>query len=117
MRLMTAPKYYKYLELEDGFVFFERGQYLETSIDVKYGKPKHLFKDLDSGEIKCLNGAGQLNYCIDQLAEGDICKIVFKGKITLTSGKMAGKEANQFEVFVDDSKPTTKIESNSNELE
>ena len=86
MRLLSAPKYYKYTELEAGFVFFERGKYLETSVDQKFGQPKHLFEDLDTGERKCLNGAGQLNYCMDQLNEGDICKIVFKGKKTLESG-------------------------------
>lgn len=117
MKLMTAPKYYKYPELEDGFVFFERAQYLETSIDQKYGNPKHLFKDLDTNEIKCLNGAGQLNYCIDRLSEGDICKIVFKGKIKLTSGKMAGKDANQFEVYVEDSAKQETAQSNPNDLE
>ena len=106
---MTAPKYFKYSELDEDFVFFERGKYLETTINSKYGTPQHLFEDLDTNERKCLNGAGQLNYNMDQLSEGDVCKIVFKGKITLETGKMAGKEANQFDVYVEESaKPTIK---------
>ena len=119
---MSAPAYYKYTELESGFVFFERGQYIETTINARFGNAQHLFEDLDTKERKCLNGAGQLNYMMDQLSEGDICKIVFKGKVLLTSGKMAGKEANQFSVYIDDSKPSpsAKVEettTNSNELE
>jgi len=116
MRLMTPPTYFKYSECEPGFVFFERGKYIETTIDQKFGQPKHLFEDLDTGERKCLNSAGQLNYCMDQLAEGEICKVVFKGKITLEKGKMAGKEANQFDVFVEDAKPVTIENPNSTNL-
>ena len=117
---MSAPAYYKYTELESGFVFFERGQYIETTINARFGNAQHLFEDLDTNERKCLNGAGQLNYMMDQLSEGDICKIVFKGKVLLTSGKMAGKEANQFDVYVEESTPMKKVEettTNSNELE
>lgn len=118
MRLLNAaPKYYKYTELQPGFVFFERGKYLETSIDSKFGQPKHLFEDLETGERKCLNGAGQLNYCIEQLSEGDICKIVFKGKVELTSGRMKGKEANQFDVFVEDAKPMKQVEVKADSLD
>ena len=117
MRLMSAPKYYKYTELESGFAFFERGRYLETTINAKYGNPQHLFEDLDTGERKCLNGAGQLNYSMDMLNEGDICKIVFKGKIMLEKGKMAGKEANQFDVYVEDKAPVETAPVASNELE
>lgn len=111
MRLVSAPKYYKYSELDAGFVFFERGRYLETTIDAKYGNPKHMFEDLDTGERKCLNGAGQLNWSIDQLSEGTVCKVVFKGKVTLESGRMAGKEANQFDVYVEDTPPMKKVEN------
>tara|TARA_R110002110_G_scaffold37866_1_gene124492 strand:+ start:475 stop:834 length:360 start_codon:yes stop_codon:yes gene_type:complete len=119
---MSAPKYYKYTELESGFAFFERGRYLETTINAKYGNPQHLFEDLDTGERKCLNGAGQLNYFVDQMSEGDICKIVFKGKVLLESGKMAGKEANQFEVYAEDHVTMSNVDvqeemTNSNELE
>ena len=78
---------------------------------------RHLFEDLDTGERKCLNGAGQLNYCMEQLSEGDVCKIVFKGKVMLETGKMAGKEANQFDVFVEDSAPVKKVEDVASDLD
>lgn len=120
MKLMSAPTYFKYTELSEGFVFFERGEYIETTINAKYGNPQHMFRDLDSGERKCLNGAGQLNYVMDQLSEGTICKIVFKGKVLLEKGKMAGKEANQFDVYVEESTPMKKVEetaTSTNDLE
>lgn len=107
MRLVTPPKYFKYPECQAGDVLVNEGKYLETK-EGKYG-PQHYFEE-ESGEKICLNSAGQLNFLIgDNLWKGRKCKIVYKGKVELTKGPMSGKEAHNFDLFLDDSAP--KVEN------
>jgi len=94
-----SKKYFKYKECNEGDVLVPKGEYIGSGTD-KFGNPNHDFRDLDSGEITCLNSAGGLNKTIEQnIAEGDICRIIYKGMMTLEKGPMAGKDCHTFEVL------------------
>lgn len=99
-------KYFKYSECNKGDVLVDGGTYLGTE-QGKFGIV-HLF-DV-AGETYVLNSAGQLNYHLDKIATGTKCRIVYDGKTKLTKGTMAGKDANQFIVQVDDGLATTPTE-------
>jgi len=109
MKLVTPPKYFKYAEMNKGDTLVEQGKYLETK-EGRFG-PQHYFEEQDGQRI-CLNSAGQLNYLIDDhLYAGRECKIVYAGKVLLEKGAMAGKEAHNFDLYLDQSKPSaTTIE-------
>lgn len=103
MDLVTQPTYFKYKECKKGQTLIENGKFLETK-EGKYGA-QHYFEE-SNGERKVLNSAGQLNYLVESyLEKGKRCKIVFGGKEVLEKGDMAGKEANQFELYVDNQSP------------
>lgn len=99
--MISAPTYFKYAELNPGDVLIEKGTYLETK-EGKYGA-QHYFEETSNSERKVLNSSGQLNYLVDTyLKEGTVCKIVYKGKVLLSKGAMSGKEAHNFDLYVDD---------------
>lgn len=103
MELVTQPTYFQYSKLTSGAVLIEKGKYLETK-DGKFGA-QHYFEE-STGERKVLNSAGQLNYLVETYLErGKVCKIVFGGKEKLNKGPMAGKDANQFELYLDKASP------------
>lgn len=91
-----STKFFKYSECNAEDVLISKGKYL-GSVEGQYGL-NHKFED--SGTVTVLNSSGKLNYLIKNfLTEGDVCKVVFKGKEKLKTGKMKGKEAYDFEVF------------------
>ena len=96
---VSGPKkYFKYKECESGDVLVEKGEYMGSGTD-KFGNPNHNFKELDSDVVKCLNSAGGLNYAVENhLVEGDVCRVVYKGKTTLETGKFEGKDCHTFDV-------------------
>lgn len=112
MRKLGGPvKYFKYNECNEGDVLITKGKYIE-SFDGRYGV-QHKFIETDSKEEKVLNSSGQLNYLVDTYLEpGAITKVVYAGKVTLDKGAMKGKQAHNFEVFIDDDAPTTKLDVN-----
>lgn len=110
MELVSAPKYFKYPELKKGQVLIQKGKYLESK-QGKFGV-QHYFEEIESSERKVLNSSGQLNYLVDSyLAEGDICKIVYEGKVVLDKGAMKGKEAHNFQLYLDKPTKTPEVAS------
>lgn len=98
MELVSAPKYVKYAESNKGDVLVD-GIYVESK-EGRYGI-QHVF-EAEDGQRTVLNSSGQLNYLVDSyLVEGQRCKVVYDGKVTLEKGAMAGKQAHQFNLFRD----------------
>lgn len=54
----------------------------------------------DDGSIIILNGAGNLDYRMNQVSVGDYCRVEYLGKKPIIKGKMKGKEAHAFEVLI-----------------
>ena len=75
------------------------GRYTGT-VEGKYG-PQHIVED-DEGFQHYLGNWGQLRFKLESITPGTRIMIVYQGKIVLTSGKMAGKESHQFQLFVDE---------------
>jgi len=75
------------------------GRYLGT-IEGTYG-PQHIVED-DEGFQHYLGNWGQLRFKLENIQPGTRIQIVYQGKIVLTSGKMAGKDSHQFQLFVDE---------------
>ena len=120
MELISAPRYFKYGEMNKGDILIESGVYLESK-EGRYGV-QHYFEESLTGERKVLNSSGQLNYLVDaHLSEGTKCKIEYDGKHKLTKGAMKGKEAHQFKLYVDRPKAeattTAQAETNLDDLE
>lgn len=68
-----------------------------------------------------LNSAGQLDKGMEQLDEGAICQIVYKGKSVMEGGDYAGQEAHNMEVMEveedDGSEDTDEEETDADEEE
>ena len=94
----TQKKYYKYKECEEGQVLVT-GKYLGTSPNkFNADKPNFDFADED-GTIVCLNSAGHLSWLVNTyLKPGQLCRVTFAGKDTLSKGTFKGKEVNRFEL-------------------
>jgi len=112
MKKVGGPiSYIKYNELDLDKPIFEKAKYVE-SFEGKYGI-NHKFTTEDMAQV-VLPSAGQLNYLISTyLTEGMDCQVVYKGKVELTKGAMKGKEAHNFDLLVEDSKPLTKVAANT----
>lgn len=86
----------------------------DPSID-KYDKSHIQVKQAD-GSILQLNSAGKLNKLIDEVSQGSEVEIVFLGKTEIKTGKFAGKEANNFDVFVTSAAPAKAIAAGDEEV-
>jgi len=114
MQLITAPKYVKYPECKEGDVLVNNAKFVGTK-QGKFGA-QHYFEELESGERVCLNSSGQLNYLVEEhLIPGRVCKVVYKGKVTLTKKAMSGKEAHNFDMYLDKIIPTATEPTVSND--
>lgn len=99
LRTVSGPSMFvKYSERKAGEVVAQ-GEYVGDK-DGKFGK-LHLVATEDgvlnlptTGTLKCIFGA--------TVRVGDYVVVTYRGKKTISSGKMAGKEAHDFLVQVDD---------------
>ena len=57
----------------------------------------------EDGTTVGLNGSGQLDKLMEQVAENDSIEVTYQGQEKIKSGKFKGKAAHQFEVVVFDS--------------
>jgi len=105
-----ARKYFKYSECKPGQVLVGEGSFMGSEQGL-YGV-QHLFKE-KTGDVVCLNSAGQLNWLVDNhLKPGAVCKVTYVDKKPLTKGQMKGKEAHSFSLEVDDDQgQPVKVES------
>ena len=101
--LNAAKKYVKTTALAKGEEMVE-GWYIGSHISKKYGNQQHNFIT-EAGEHVVLNGAGQLDYIIEnQVKPEDYVKVIFDGKVVLQKGPQAGTAVNQFKAYVDPSR-------------
>lgn len=102
-KVATQRKYFKYAECQKGQKLVDEGVYLGTE-EGKFGI-QHIFRQKD-GETVVLNKSGHLDYLLAENAtKGTKCNVIYDGKIVLTKGPFKGKEANNFELEVDDAGP------------
>jgi hypothetical protein len=101
---VSAPtKYVKYSECNPEQILVQNAVY-QGSEQGTYGI-QHVFMEKKDNQRVVLNSAGLLNHLIEtRLAHltAPLCRVVYKGKITLDKGAMKGKEAHQFELLVDE---------------
>ncbi len=95
-----SRSYIKYADHDEGDVLVT-GFYVgeETS---KFKNQLYVFRSVEDDNVVCLNAAGKLTKFINEKAqEGDLCRIIYKGKKVITGGQMAGKEAHDFDCQID----------------
>lgn len=109
-------KYFKYNECKEKDVLVAAGTYVGSE-EGKFGV-QHVFRQKD-GDIVVLNSAGHLNFLLENHVQvGSICNVIYAGKVRLTRGAMAGKDAHNFEVEVADqvSAPTKVVAATAAEV-
>ena len=100
-KAFISRTYTKYKECTPGQILINDGIYKKSEIG-GYDKLNHIF-GVEGGEA-VLNSANKLNYLVENfLTPGMKCRVVYVGKFIVTKGKYQGKEAHDFELFVDDS--------------
>jgi hypothetical protein len=99
-KVATSRKYFKYADCNPGDVLVNEGTYVGPE-EGRYGV-QHIFKQRN-GEIVCLNSSGHLNWLIENhVSPGVVVNILYKERVTLTKGPMAGKDAHNFELEVEE---------------
>lgn len=92
------PRYPKPASFKKGELMVEG--IFKGEIQGKYGVQ---FRFLEaSGQVVVLNGSGKLKHLLADVAPDTQCKVIYGGMEIVKSGAMAGKEAHQFFVSVDD---------------
>lgn len=62
---------------------------------------QHVFKE--KKETVVLNSAGHLNWLLsNHVQPGQLCNVIYAGKVVIPKGTFAGKDAHNFELEVDD---------------
>lgn len=101
--VIKSRTFYKYKELnkrhkeEGDFPIFESGVFVKGEPN-KFKPEKNDWVFNVEGEEHVLNSAGHLNWQMSNIEKGWKVTPVYKGKIVLETGQMAGKEAHQFDV-------------------
>lgn len=104
----SAKTYVKTTACKVGDVMVE-GWYIGSYTSKKYGNQQHSFIT-ETGENVVLNGAGQLDYIIEnQIKPEDYVKVLFDGKKTIEKGALAGTAVNQFKSYVDPSRSGKRV--------
>lgn len=92
--------YVKYTDCEEGDILVE-GWYVGEEMS-KFKNQLYVFRQKADDSVVCLNAAGKLTKWLDDTVEtGDLVQIIYKGKKTIGSGPMQGKEAHDFDFFID----------------
>lgn len=90
-------KYFKYAECEEGQELVI-GRYKGT-VPSNYSD-NHLFEVEWEEEDVVLNSSGHLNWQLDNVELGTMCKIIYKGQHVLEKGPYKGKPSHQFDVQI-----------------
>lgn len=98
-RKLTAgeTRFVKPNEMEEGQIV---SGILTKAVQGEYGMTYYLRQT--DGSTVGLNGSGQLDKLMEQVAEGTAIEITYQGQEKIKSGKFKGKAAHQFEVIVFD---------------
>ena len=85
------------------------GKYVSQSED-QFGKANYKVEVIEgqfedgttpkAGAMFTFNSSGALNKAMDEISEGDIIKVIYKGEDTITKGKYKGKSFHSMEVLV-----------------
>ena len=89
--------YPKYKDCLAGDVLVSDGVYL-GSVPSKFGGVGHPFRMPDGTKVH-LNGAGQLDKRLEDVAAGTHCFILYMGEEVLNKGPFKGKPCHQFKVM------------------
>jgi putative methionine-R-sulfoxide reductase with GAF domain len=112
-------KYIKASELNSGELAIVAGKYLGP-VASKFGGDNFEFEELETGEVKSLNGTKQLAYLMNEKAQvGDICRITYMGMEKLAKGPFAGKETHRFKLEIavkEGEKTLSKTETDPDEF-
>lgn len=96
--------------VEGKFVETVQNPFNETKNDIKIvadsdstikgitSKGEEYEKNISSGDTVVLNSAGNLEYLMEQVGLGELCRVHYLGKTEIKSGTMKGKEAHNYEV-------------------
>jgi hypothetical protein len=84
------------------------GKYVSESVDT-YGKPNYRLEVLEanfkakdhpsSGDTFTLNSCASLGKAMKEIVPGEIVKVIYKGRDTMTKGPYKGKEFSVLEVL------------------
>lgn len=92
------------------------GKFVSESTD-KFGNPNYKVEVIETnfeenapeaGEYLTLNSSGSLKKAFEDIEEGQIVKVIYKGEDTVATGKFAGKAYHSMEVLVADKKTTSE---------
>jgi len=79
------------------------GKYTHRTLSEKFKSWTYFFKPLDGGPVTGVSG-GHLTYLMeDNVMEGQLVQVVYKGMEKITKGEWKGTDSHQFELAVADS--------------
>jgi hypothetical protein len=101
--------YYKFKDCTPGQVLVNGGRYIGPE-QGKYGI-QHIFLEDDGTKTVVLNSSGHLNWLLENYATSgkSLCNVIYSERVLLTKGAMAGKEAHNFELEIDDGDNTPVV--------
>lgn len=88
---------FKFLGTSPNKMNRDKNNYLVEVIETFFADKKEM-KRLPAGARLTLNSAGQFDKGMEQVEEGAIVQVVYKGCNEMEGGKFAGKEAHNMEV-------------------
>lgn len=77
------------------------GEYVGPVLNPMSEKNDYKFKTADG--ISVINNTGSLQARMEQVEPGTLVQVLYNGMTEITSGKLKGKSAHQFNVLVEDS--------------
>lgn len=100
------------------------GKYVSQQED-NYGKPNYKVEVIEAGfssgdapkagAMFTFNSSGALNKAMDEVKEGDVIKVIYKGEETINKGKYKGKAFHSMEVLVAPANGSQPVVTNSDE--
>lgn len=100
------------------------GKYVSQSED-QFGKANYKVEVIEGqfddgttpkvGTVFTFNSSGALNKAMEEITEGDIIKVIYKGEDTITKGKYKGKSFHSMEVLVSSANGSAPVTTSSDE--
>jgi len=100
------------------------GKYVSEATDT-FGNPNYKVevieakfedgKEPKTGSVFSFNSSGTLKKAMEEIAVGDIVKVIYKGEDTVTKGKYKGKRFHSMEVLVAPSNGSAPVQTEESE--